>query len=238
MKRLYLIAFVSLSSGCATLQSASTVGAVANSLTGSREQQKIATTELRQLQIGEFQESKQVVFTAAMATLMDLEYRIQSADVTTGLIVANAPSIDRVKLNLRGIVAARQMPVASVFIDEFVDRTRLRVSFAVRDTSTGLSGAGERTIQEESVYVAFFDQIENELSLRSRETNVRHRGVQTNVVTANRTDSIDRNLSEPVHEADPSVSQMGDDELTPEIGPPFRVLSPSLPLGNKWAVFK
>lgn len=166
MKHLYLLPLVILVPACTALPSTSTVGAVANSLAGPRDQQPMAPTDLRKLQTREYQDSKSIVFAATMTTLMDLGYRIQSADLASGLIIANATSVDRIKLDLRGFVAARQMPVASVFVEETAGRSRLRVSFAISDTAAGLVGVGERAIRDEGLYREFFNHLENEIPPR------------------------------------------------------------------------
>lgn len=94
-----------------------------------------------------------------------------------------------------------------------------RISFAVSETSTGLSGADERTIHEESVYVAFFEQIETELPVRRREANVRPPVVQKDAVTASWADGIDRNPSDGGHEIDLSASKTSDAEQLAKIDP-------------------
>ncbi|TIX51662.1 hypothetical protein [Alteraurantiacibacter aquimixticola] len=166
MRQLILLPFLALAASCASLPSASTVGAIANSLTSPSDQPEMAPIDLRRLQTREYRDAKPAVFAATMAVLMDVGYRIQSADIGSGLIIASATSVEKVKLDLRGLVATRQTPIASVFVEQTGDGSRLRVNLTISDAPTGTAGPGERAIRDEGVYATFFGQLESELRTR------------------------------------------------------------------------
>ena len=74
--------------GCATLPSVSAVNTIADGLVGAAVPSTLSPVDLRNLQLRRYQVTKEVAFAATMAALMDAGYRIQNADISTGLEAA------------------------------------------------------------------------------------------------------------------------------------------------------
>lgn len=157
-----------LLAACTPMQPIRSVEAVATSLAAGREQPPLTAEELRRLQTREFSAPKDITFAATMTALLDLGYRIQSADIDTGLIVASASSVERLQLDLRGIGTARQTPMASVFLEARDNSTsRVRVNLSVSASSAGDTGASaERIVREENPYTVFFEHLQDEIAAR------------------------------------------------------------------------
>lgn len=152
--------------GCATLPSVSAVNTIADGLVGAAVPSTLSPVDLRNLQLRRYQVTKEVAFAATMAALMDAGYRIQNADISTGLIIAGASSADKVQLDLRGLVVTREAPIASVFIEELSDGSSVRTSFALGRATTSIAGNGERIVQDPKLYASFFTRLDSEIAER------------------------------------------------------------------------
>ncbi|MXO94592.1 hypothetical protein GRI62_13390 [Erythrobacter arachoides] len=159
------VAFAVMLSGCTPSIPLRSVEAVANSVVGGREQSPPLTPEaLRVLQTREHDVPRDVAFAATMTTLLDLGYRIQEADIATGLIVAGASSVDRLRLDFSGLGTARQTPVASAYIEPLDrGRSRVRINLAMQTAAGAGTGAAERAVWQTEPYAAFFQQLEGEV---------------------------------------------------------------------------
>jgi hypothetical protein len=157
--------------GCATLPSVSAVNTIADGLVGPVVPSAMSPVDLRNLQLRRYQVPKEVAFAATMTALMDAGYRIQNADISTGLIIAGASSADKVQLDLRGLVVTREAPIASVFIEELSDGSSVRTSFALGQATTGIAGNGERMVQDPKLYESFFVRLDAEIIERKAQNN-------------------------------------------------------------------
>lgn len=165
-----------LLSGCVPVQQLQTVaaagGALANSMTnsiaGAGEPVALSAGELRQLQTRDFATTKGAAFASAMTVLLDSGYRVQSADLESGLITATASSTARLRLDTTGLSRANQTPVASVYVEERGGGTaRVRIVFSLGTSATGpLAAGGERAVLDRTVYEAFFSGLADEIELR------------------------------------------------------------------------
>lgn len=158
--------------GCATLPSVSAVNTIADGLVGPVVPSAMSPVDLRNLQLRRYQVPKEVAFAATMTALMDAGYRIQKADISTGLIIAGASSADKVQLDLRGLVVTREAPIASVFIEELSDGSSVRTSFALGRATTGIAGNGERIVQDPKLYASFFTRLDAEIAERQARREV------------------------------------------------------------------
>jgi len=150
------------------LQSVATgAGALANSVTGSNAPVALSAVELRQLQTRDFTATKAAAFSSVITVLLDSGYRILSADLESGLVTASAPSTGRLRLDPTGVGRATQTPVASAFVEDRGSGTvRVRITFSVSRSATGLGSSGENPVLDQGVYDAFFTRLEEEVQLR------------------------------------------------------------------------
>lgn len=166
IRSLLPIALLALA-GCAALPAVSSINSIANGLARPGDSVVVPDSDLRSLQLLRFRVNKDVAFAAAMTALMDAGYRTQSADIGTGLIVAGAPSADKVQLDLRGVVISREAPIASVYVEQLPEGSSVRTSFAIEQATRGFAGNGERALQDPALYATFFARLETEIANRS-----------------------------------------------------------------------
>ncbi len=121
------------------LQSAAVAGGgIVNSVAAAGESASPSTAELRHLQTKHFQTTKAATFASVMTVLLDMGYRVVSADLESGLITASASTTERLKLDPVGLARSAQTPLASVYIDERDHQsTRVRSVFSLGTSSTG-----------------------------------------------------------------------------------------------------
>ena len=62
--------------------------------------------------------AKDAAFSAVVAVLMDEGFRIEGAKLDTGLIIAEAPGNDKVRLDFRGMVVAREVTTVQMFVEQ------------------------------------------------------------------------------------------------------------------------
>jgi hypothetical protein len=156
---------------CSPVQQIGSVAAAGSALVSTvtaADEQMLPAPELRQLQTRQFAAAKSASFAGVMTVLLDLGYRVQSADLGSGLITATAPSLGRLRLGSAGLSRTNQTPVVSAFIEELTPgSSRVRVNFSVDTTSPGpLGTAGERAVFDAAVYSTFFTQLQSELASR------------------------------------------------------------------------
>jgi hypothetical protein len=162
-----------LLASCAPVQQLHSAASAGSSLLGvvttPSSPASLSPVELRQLQSREFATSKATAHSSVMTVLLDLGYRVLSADLSSGLITAAAPSNSRLRLDPAGVVRSTQTPLASVFIDQrSADTVQIRINFAVgRNASGQLGEQGERHTLDASLYGAFFVKIGQEIMERT-----------------------------------------------------------------------
>jgi hypothetical protein len=160
-----------LCGACSPVQQVGSVATAGSAFIGSMTapaERPVGPAELRLLQVREMSASRASAFAAVITVLLDLGYRVQSADLESGLITAVAPSSGRLRLDPAGVARATQTPVASAFIEESAPSvSRVRVNFSIGTASTGqLASSGERPVLDGAVYDAFFAHLESELKAR------------------------------------------------------------------------
>lgn len=152
--------------GCASLPAVSSVSTLANNLAPKVEQPSLSPSELRSLQTHLVDVDRQTAFAAVITVLMDEGYRIETAALEPGLIIASASTAEKVKLDLRGFVASKQLPTAQVFVEETPSGTRVRTSFGVRQSSGSAGGISDVLLLEASLYRNFFRELDAETDRR------------------------------------------------------------------------
>lgn len=204
-----------LLAGCVPVQQLQSVaaagGALANSMTssiaGAGEPAALSAAELRQLQTRDFAAAKGAAFASAMTVLLDSGYRVQSADLESGLITATASSSARLRLDTTGLSRASQTPVASAYVeDRGQGAARVRIVFSLGTSAAGpLVPAGERAVLDRAVYDSFFAQLAQEIELRP----ALRQPTQEPVVRA----------AQPANQKDVSTAEMALPEPVPKSAP-------------------
>ncbi|MEL7729023.1 hypothetical protein AAG612_05755 [Citromicrobium bathyomarinum] len=143
-------------------------GSIANSVLGAEGAAPLTAQELRRLQNREFSTTKQIAFASTMTALLDSGYRVQTADLDSGLITATGTTTDRLRVDTSGLGRSNQTPVVSAYIDDLGGGTvRVRAAFSIGVSGTGaLSRTGERAVLDEALYADFFTGLDAEIESR------------------------------------------------------------------------
>lgn len=166
--------------------------AAALALTGcaGQPQQKAPRTplEIQSLQTREYEAPKKIVFASVVSVFQDLGYTIKGADLNTGFINAesatqNSAGGDEAEFFInvlgvlggtspQGVTVAMEQTVATAFIEEIKDMTRVRLNFVVTRQSSSAQGQSSRRdtpILDVRIYTNAFERIENAVFIRSGE---------------------------------------------------------------------
>jgi hypothetical protein len=148
--------------------------ALVTSVTGAAEL-SATPAELRQLQLRDVAAPKATAFAGVTSVLLDMGYRVQSADIASGLITAVAGSSGRLRLDPSGLARSTHTPVVSVFIEERTpSSSRVRANFSVGTSASGqLASSGERPVLDGELYASFFALLETELADRRQAGELR-----------------------------------------------------------------
>jgi hypothetical protein len=153
--------------GCAGMAAVPAIGALSGNLVPTASPLTLQPSELRIMQSRVLPIAKGAAFAAVMAVLMDEGFRIESANLDTGLIIAEASGHDKVRFDFRGMVVAREAKRAQIWIDEHLDGSSVRASFGKRSSATGATGTIEVPILDASDYQSFFARLEREAADRN-----------------------------------------------------------------------
>jgi hypothetical protein len=143
------------------------IGALSGNLVPTASPLTLQPSELRIMQTRSLPIAKSAVFAAVIAVLMDEGFRIESANLDTGLIIAEASGHDKVRFDFRGMVVARETKRAQVWIEKHLDGSSVRASFGTRSSAAGARGTVEVPILDASDYESFFARLEREASART-----------------------------------------------------------------------
>jgi len=126
--------------------------------------------ELQQIQAKDFEQPKNIVFSAVMSVLQDAGYRILSADKDTGLITGIASTESHTTwVPFVGFGRKKLTPAVSAYVeDRSPTISRLRLNFVMtkyKSNSYG-SDAGEKPITDPGVYRDAFEKIEKAIFVR------------------------------------------------------------------------
>jgi hypothetical protein len=165
--------------------------ATALSLAGCVVQQQkppMTPLEIQSIQTREFESPKKIVFASVVSVLQDLGYTIKGADLNTGFInaesAAQGASIDPAEEIFIGVIGGVlggqsatttqtvEQTVATAFIEEIGNRTRVRLNFVTTRQSSSAQGQISRRdtpIVDVRIYTNAFERIENAIFIRSGE---------------------------------------------------------------------
>lgn len=131
------------------------------------EDAKVSNLELQQMQTREFDATVEQAFSAVISTFQSYGYLIQSADKSTGMVLAKTNSQADID-NFKGFVKT-QYDKATAFIEQISqNRVRIRVSIVkyVTASSMGYSGEKEAPRTNAKVYQDIFAKIQESLFLK------------------------------------------------------------------------
>ena len=154
------------------------------------QQQKPPMTplEIQSLQTREYEAPKKIAFASVVSVFQDLGYTIKNADLNTGFINAESaaqnasigPEAEIFIGVLGGVLGGQpsattqsvEQTVATAFIEEIGDRTRVRLNFVTTRQSSSAQGQNSRRdtpILDVRIYTNAFERIENAIFIRSGE---------------------------------------------------------------------
>lgn len=131
--------------------------------------------ELQAIQSREFETNKDALFASVMSVFQDLGYTIDSADIQTGFITAQSPTINKTNFGeaLTGLSASGNTK-ATAFV-EFMPsgRSRVRLNFVNSKNLSGSYGQAsrvDRPILDPQPYLVAWDKIDEALFVRGALT--------------------------------------------------------------------
>jgi len=139
---------------------------------GGQQKPQMTPLEVQSIQTREFESSKKIVFASVISVFQDLGYTIKSADNDTGLINAESTTQQDTNWQLFAGVIVMEQTVATAFVEEIRDRTRVRLNFVTTTQSSSAYGQNSRedvAILDATVYTNAFERIENAIFIRSGE---------------------------------------------------------------------
>ena len=120
--------------------------------------------EIQEMQTRDFEGGKKIVFNAVVSVFQDLGYVVNQADLETGIITAEGTTQTDFGMALFG-VNKNEQAVASAFVEELGQETRVRLNFVIR-TRTGIAGRDDRAVLDHEVYQSAFERIEQAVFIR------------------------------------------------------------------------
>ena len=170
-KALLCAVTLSFTTSCAAPIAGSSVEALATTLAGQRAAlAPLPPEQLRRLQVRDYGVERGTAFAATINALLDLGYRIETADLTSGLIVAKSVSNERLRLDLAGLLNERETSVISAFVEPRGESaSRVRVSMVIESVGRTNTGAAVRAVQVAEPYEAVFAQLSREIADRQFE---------------------------------------------------------------------
>lgn len=132
-----------------------------------QEDAKVSDLELQQMQTREFDATIEQAFSATISTFQNYGYLIQSADKSTGMVIAKTSSKASID-SFVGLVKT-EYDKATAFIEQIAkDRVRIRVSIVkyVTASKMGYNGEKEAPRTNPQVYEDMFTKIQESLFLK------------------------------------------------------------------------
>lgn len=161
-----------------TIKSAAVVGvmlALSQVPVGAKDKEpELSPLQLQSIQTKEFEANKEAVFASVMTVLQDAGYRIENADLATGLITGIGSSKGKMVYSLwSGFGKSKKTPIVSSYIEQIGPSTRVRLNFVMAKIKSSLYGSqpqDEEPIVEAEVYQDAFNKIDQALFIRQSMT--------------------------------------------------------------------
>lgn len=141
------------------------------------QQQQRSSLQVQAYQTQSFETQKRIAFASVMSVLQDLGYIIGSADLETGFITANSPTVtDKSEAAesyrvLFGISSELSTSVTA-FIEELQpNNTRVRLNFVEKSRASGPYGrnfAVDVPLHDEKIYANAFNLVGDAIFIRSK----------------------------------------------------------------------
>ena len=141
--------------------------------------------EIQSIQTREYEAPPKITFASVVSVFQDLGYTIKGANLNTGFINAESATQNSmsgadadVLFDVLGILGDTpptqwvEQTVATAFIEEIRDRTRVRLNFVTTRQSSSAQGQSSRRdtpILDVRIYTNAFERIENAIFIRSGE---------------------------------------------------------------------
>ena len=131
---------------------------------------KMTPMEIQSLQTRDFETSKDIAFPSVVSVFQDIGYTISSADIASGLIVAESTAdSDFASKFWLGVTNVKQTK-ANAFVEQIGEMTKVRINFVNTQTTSNWYGQDDRQdnqILEADPYRNAFEKIENAIFVRS-----------------------------------------------------------------------
>ena len=133
--------------------------------------QAISGLELQQIQSHDIEAEKSIVFSSVMSVLQDAGYRIQAADLDTGLITGLGSSKGKLTYNIFwGFGKSKKTPFVTAYIEKIGGTiTRIRLNFVMGKMKSNLYSSqpqDEEPIVDPAVYRDAFEKVDQAVFLR------------------------------------------------------------------------
>ncbi|MGN6690096.1 MAG: hypothetical protein ACTHJU_04040 [Sphingopyxis sp.] len=140
----------------------------------AKDKVELSPLQLQAMQTKDFEASKETVFASVMSVLQDAGYRVENADLATGIITGVGSSKGKMVYSLwSGFGKSKKSPIVSSYIEQLGPMTRVRLNFVmakVKSTLYGSQPQDEEPIVEAAVYQDAFNKIDQALFIRSSMT--------------------------------------------------------------------
>jgi hypothetical protein len=135
---------------------------------------ELSPLQLQSMQTKDFEANKEVVFASVMTVMQDAGYRIENADLATGIITGMGSSKGKMVYSLwSGFGKSKKTPIVSSYIEQIGGVTRVRLNFVMAKVKSSLYGSqpqDEEPITEAEVYQDAFSKIDQALFIRQSMT--------------------------------------------------------------------
>lgn len=132
---------------------------------------ELSGLQLQQIQSHDVEADKSIVFSSTMSMLQDAGYRIQAADLDTGLITGLGSSKGKLTYNLfLGFGKSKKTPFVSAYIEKIGPSiTRIRLNFVMAKVKSNIYSSqpqDEEPILDAAVYKDAFEKLDQAVFLR------------------------------------------------------------------------
>lgn len=135
---------------------------------------ELSPLQLQSMQTKDFEASKEMVFASVMTVMQDAGYRIENADLATGIITGIGSSKGKMVYSLwSGFGKSKKTPIVSSYIEQIGPMTRVRLNFVMAKVKSSLYGSqpqDEEPITEAEVYQDAFNKVDQALFIRASMT--------------------------------------------------------------------
>lgn len=137
--------------------------------------QALTPMELQAIQSKEFETTKETLFASCMSVFQDIGYTIDSADVQSGFITAQSPTVNKTNFgNTLFGQAASGNTKGTAFIEQMSNgRSRIRLNFVISKSMSSAYGQNsklDKPILDPKPYLVAWDKIDEALFVRGAMT--------------------------------------------------------------------